>query len=282
MDIEQLRQVAVAAKTDTFAQAARKLHVSQSTLTRSIQRVEAELGGEVFDRSGRKIVLSDLGRQLLPHIERAVNEADILVRIAREAANGARHLDIAACAPGPMWAFIPQISALYPNLQLITEIGIPDDRLIEDVREGLHDLAIVSAEPPQEFTSIPLMVEHVFVSLVQDHPLAGESSLTFSQLDGVTFLIQKHVGYWNEVLRHQLPHSTFQTNSDYVLMTKIMSESPLPHFATNMSFERVRHSDGRVLIPIVDEDARVQYHLVCLERRKQELASYLEIARQLR
>ena len=281
MDIDQLRQVAAAAKTDTFAQAARELHVSQSTLTRSIQRVEAELGSEIFDRSGRRIVLNDLGEQLLPHIERAVHEADVLVRITREAAAGARHLDIAACAPGPMWAFIPQVSAQHPDLQLVTASGIGDDRLIEDVRAGIHDLAIVSAEPPQDFCSVPLMVERLSVSLPRDHPLAREPHLTFEQLDGETLLIQKHTGYWTDLVRRKLPHSTFKTNDDYVLMTKIMSESPLPHFATDMSFERVRYSDGRVLIPIVNEDARVRYHLVCLERRKRELASYLEIARQL-
>ena len=282
MEIEQLRQVEAAAKTDTFAQAARELHVSQSTLTRSVQRVEAELGCALFDRSGRKPQLSSVGVELLPHIERTVREADTLQRLARVAASGRRHLDIAACAPGPMWALIPQISAEHPELSLSTEIGVSDDQLIVDVRAGTHDLAIMASEPPQDFVSIPLMVEQLSVSLPQDHPLAGNEQLTFAQLDGETFLIQKHTGYWVDTVHRRLPHSTFQTNDDYVLMTKIMSESPLPHFATDMSFERVRHADGRVLIPIADEEARVRYHLVCLEQRHRELVPFFEIARRLR
>ena len=282
MDIEHLRLVATAARTGAFAQAARELHVSQSTFTRGVQRVEAELGCKLFDRQGRHVALNPLGQKLLPHIERTVQEADALVRLAQEAASSERYLDIAACAPGPMWALVPQIAAQYPCVQLVTKIGIPNDQLIEDVRDGIHDLAIISSEPPQEFISVPLMVEHLSVSLPQDHPLAHEEQVSFAQLDGETFLIQKHTGYWTDVVRRKLPHSSFQSHDDYVLMAKIMGESPLPHFATDMSFERVRHADGRVLIPIAGDDARVRYHLACLERRSVELAPYLEMARQIR
>lgn len=282
MDIEHLRLVATAARTGSFTQAARELNVSPSTFTRGIQRVETELGCELFDRSGRQVALSALGQKLLPHIERTVQEADTLARLAREAANSERYLDIASCAPGPMWALVPQIAAQYPHVQLLTKIGVPDDQLIEDLRDGIHDLVIISSEPPQECTSEPFMVEQLSVSLPHDHPLAHKEQVSFAQLDGETFLIQNHTGYWSDVVRRKLPHSTFQTQDDYVLMAKIMGESPLPHFATDMSFEGVRHADGRVLIPISDDDARVRYHLACLERRRHEMAPYLEMAQRMR
>lgn len=281
MDIEQLRQICTAAQRGTFAQAAHELHVSQSTLTRNVQRVEAHLGAALFDRNGRHVTLNALGQQLIPHMEHILHEADVMARIAYEASCGLEHLSIEACSRGPMWTLVPRISAQYPNLQLTTESGVRNEQIIEDVRNGVCDLGIAIIDGPDDCVSLPFMTESISVSLDRSHPLAREKALSFAQLDGETFLVQKRSGHWDDLVRRRLPHSSFQTGDDYVLMTKIMSESPLPHFATDMSFENVRHADGRVLIPINDEDAHAHFRLICLKGRRDELEPYLEIGRQL-
>ena len=68
MDTEQLRQVVEVARVGTSAAAAESLHVSQSALSRSIRRLEAELGVRLFDRTKNSMGLSAAGTELMPYL----------------------------------------------------------------------------------------------------------------------------------------------------------------------------------------------------------------------
>ena len=66
----------------TLQAAATHLHVSQSALTKSIQRLEETLGAPLFDRSGRRLVLNPLGQRMLRRAEALLRSADDLQREA--------------------------------------------------------------------------------------------------------------------------------------------------------------------------------------------------------
>ena len=59
MDLDQLRQLDAIARQGTMSAAARALHLSQPALSRSLARLEVELGQPLFDRPGRRLVLND-------------------------------------------------------------------------------------------------------------------------------------------------------------------------------------------------------------------------------
>ena len=101
MDLDQLRQFDAIARQGTMSAAARALHLSQPALSRSLARLEAELGQPLVDRPGRRLVLNDAGRVALEHArqilrdERAMRAAldDVARRtraalLAREAERG--------------------------------------------------------------------------------------------------------------------------------------------------------------------------------------------------
>ena len=69
MNLQQLHFVIAVAKTNSFSEAAKKCHVTQPTLSNAIAKLEKELGGNLFERSTRKVSLSGLGIHLLPIIE---------------------------------------------------------------------------------------------------------------------------------------------------------------------------------------------------------------------
>ena len=62
MELEQLRQLDVIAREGTMTAAACALHLSQPALSRSVQRLEAELATPLFSRAGRGVTLTDAGR----------------------------------------------------------------------------------------------------------------------------------------------------------------------------------------------------------------------------
>src|ERR1700721_2404634 len=66
MELHQLRYFSAVADTGSFSRAAEKCHVSQPSLSQQILKLEAELGGRLFDRLGRSVRLTDLGEPFLP------------------------------------------------------------------------------------------------------------------------------------------------------------------------------------------------------------------------
>lgn len=76
MEMFQIRYVIAAARELNFTKAASGCHVSQPALTKAIKIIEAELGAQLFHREGRRILLSDFGRSLLPHFQNIVRETE--------------------------------------------------------------------------------------------------------------------------------------------------------------------------------------------------------------
>ena len=68
MEMAQIRYVLAAARQLNFTKAAEACNVSQPALTKGIRALEAELGAELFHREGRRILLTEFGRSMLPHL----------------------------------------------------------------------------------------------------------------------------------------------------------------------------------------------------------------------
>ncbi|WP_166903438.1 LysR family transcriptional regulator [Mycobacterium sp. DL440] len=80
MDLRHLRYFLAVAETLNYTRAAERLMMAASPLSRSIQQLEAELGGPLFVRGTRKVELTALGEALIPHAERTLADVDRLKR----------------------------------------------------------------------------------------------------------------------------------------------------------------------------------------------------------
>lgn len=76
MDTKYLRTLKAILETGSFQKAALKLNYSQSTVTFHIQQLEQEFSLKLFDKIGRKMVLTQAGQELLPHIEAILQEVE--------------------------------------------------------------------------------------------------------------------------------------------------------------------------------------------------------------
>lgn len=282
MDIDQVKQFVAAAESRTFYDAAKECHVSQSTLTRSIQRIEADLGTALFKRTGRRVCLNETGAEVLPHARRLVEQAELMYLKADEAKRGTEVLSIASCAPAPLWRLVPMLSAQLSGYSINSRCGLAASELETGVLSSEFNLAILPAMPQRgELDSIHLMREVISVSLPNNHKLAKRNTLSFSDLDGETFIIQTNVGYWEELVRRELPHSSFVTGGDYIMTANMMSTSSLAHFATDYSMDSVRFSKGHALIPLVDASATANFWLVWRKDQARTLSPWIDAARQL-
>src|SRR5262245_28006166 len=77
LDSRQLRAFAMLARTNSFRQAARELHLTQSAVSHSIKALEGEVGCRLLDRMGKSVTLTQAGEQHLAHANKILEEMEI-------------------------------------------------------------------------------------------------------------------------------------------------------------------------------------------------------------
>jgi len=83
MEMHQVRYFLAMARLLNFTRAADECNVTQPSLTRAIQKLEDELGGALFRRERSRTHLTDLGRLMLPHLERTFEAAEAAKQLAK-------------------------------------------------------------------------------------------------------------------------------------------------------------------------------------------------------
>ena len=88
MELRHLRYCIAVADELNFNRAAEKLHVSQSALSKQIRELEEEVGIEIFERTKRKVEVTEAGRLFLAEARRTLAQADQTLQIATRAGRG--------------------------------------------------------------------------------------------------------------------------------------------------------------------------------------------------
>lgn len=109
MNIRQLRAFVTVAKLGSFTRAAATLHVSQPTLTVQIKRLEESLRLRLFDRNPRSVALTRVGRDLLPGLERALQDLDSIFSDTRDVASERRGVVRIAALPSFAAGILPDV-----------------------------------------------------------------------------------------------------------------------------------------------------------------------------
>ena len=119
--------------------AAEELHVTHSAVSQQIRQLEEQLGFELFDRRGRRVVLNAAGHALLRSVEPALAQIDEGVRAAQAAAAGTEHLIRLTLLPSfaQRWLLprMAQWRARHPDIALELETS---QRVVDLQRDGLH------------------------------------------------------------------------------------------------------------------------------------------------
>lgn len=278
MELEQLKQLNSIASNGTLSRAAEELHLSQSALSRSIQKLENELGTPLFDRTKNRMRLNDAGELALHHARIVLSEAARLEEALAEHLRKQSTLRIGTCAPAPLWRMVPAIAEKEPDLLVVPRLASLND-IESDLLSGIIDLAILPYRMDlPSVIALPFMEEHLYAALPPEHPLAENETITLADLDGETFLLYQRVGFWREICERHMPHAHYVVQDDYLIFSQLSQTSPLPGFVTDAS-ETERFMGDRVIVPITDDDAHARYHLTVLksaEGRWGELVDWLE------
>ncbi len=261
MELEQMRQIDAIARTGTMSAAADELHISQPALSRSIQRLEAELGCALFDRVGRRVGLNEAGAVAVDWARELLRDERLMREEIAAVVQRARALRVASVAPAPLWRLTGLMVERFPSETLTSEL-VDEHAVMRGVAEGVYDLGIVTESfHVPGLMSCELMRESLSVTLPPNHPLAARRQVTFADLAGETFLIFTDIGFWREVVDREIPGATHIEQRDRMVFTQLSYSTPHCTFISDAPFQ----SDpvpGRAVVPIVDDGARAVFYLI--------------------
>lgn len=187
MEMQQIRYFLAACEHLNFTRAAEEENISQPALTRAIQKLEEELGGELFRRERSRTHLTTLAIQIRPYLEIIA----VQVKAAGEVARATISLERARLEVGIMTTvgplrfstFLKHFQHIHPGIELwVHEGNLPD--LTQRLINGELDVAVLSSPVPlpSRIDSLPLYEERFVVIMPERHPLVQSASVTLDDL----------------------------------------------------------------------------------------------------
>lgn len=197
MEIHQLEYFIAIVETGSFSRAAERCNVAQPSLSQQIKKLEVEIGRLLFDRLGRKVVLTDAGRMLVPKA-RTVLEEIHGIKVAVQS-------DIQAGRGSLAVGFIPTISPfVLPDV--IRRFGQEFPEASLEVHEDFTEeivRKIVAADLDVGITSLPikhkllqteeLLTETLLVASTPKFDIAKRTSIQVKELDDFPFIALSEV-----------------------------------------------------------------------------------------
>jgi DNA-binding transcriptional LysR family regulator len=188
MRLEQLQAFLAIAQTGSFQKAAQKCGVTQSTISRQIQSLEADLGVELFHRTNQaKLTLG--GERLLPRARKICQEWETATQELTDLMAGKQPELCIAAIHSVCGSYLPPILQKfchdYPDVQLrVTSLG--SDRALKVLKDGLVDLAIVMNNrfltTGREMVVEVLYDEPIELLTAANHPLAQYEFVPWSEI----------------------------------------------------------------------------------------------------
>lgn len=175
-----------------FGLAARKVHVSQPTLSLQIQKLEEELGASLFDRSKQPILPTEFGERIIEQARKVLAEARALEGILGESGEpqGLFRIGIIpTLAADLLPRFVPRLLREFPKVQLSIEEVVTEDIVNRLKRDELDAGLLVTPLNDPGLQEFPLFYEPLWVYLPEQHPLLKEKSISRKELQRADLLL---------------------------------------------------------------------------------------------
>lgn len=268
IEIHLFEQLVAFASCGTLSAAAEQLHISQPALSRSMQRLEDELGVRLFERQKSRLTLNETGKLAVQCARNLLLQENTIIGQIREFDRKKHTISVGFCTPILIPDFVSLLSRLYEGMTISTEVT-GDSRLTDLLRENRYQLVVLNEKPDEDiFYSLPIEREHLYVLLPPSHPLADAAGLYLKDLNGQTFLLYSRIGFWDGLCRRKMPDSRFLLQQEMDVLGELVENSAFPAFTTDYVMKRSRQESGRNIIPILDKEANVTYYCTCLKSEK--------------
>lgn len=204
LSLRQLECFLLVAQHGSFTRAGAALTLAQSAVSLLIRDLEAELGIKLFDRTTRRVELTDGGREFRVHAQKLMADLDYAVRNVQDLVARKRGRLVVAAPPLLASTLLPAAMArfreAYPGVA-VALVDVPTDQILARVRSGEADLGIGTFAGPEEGLDVEAMVadelrlfcpvRHKLLkqATVDWRALRGERLIGLSRASGIRALV---------------------------------------------------------------------------------------------
>ncbi len=279
LSLKKLSYFVTVAEELHFGRAASRLHIAQPALSQQIQRLEADVGALLFERTTRRVALTTAGRVLLEQARRLLVTADGVERAIRELRDGERgvlrvgFVDSAAYELVPR--FLRECRTWRPNVDFELR-SMSTDEQVKALSDGRIDLGIGRTAGAASGLEVRLLgAEPLVLAVAVEHELAGASDVSLVDLAAESF-----IGFDREVsptlhaelrlmmAKADVGYGTTMEATEYTTILGLVAAGV--GVALVPASVQTFRPPGLTFVPIADSVAAVQ--LVVLSRPNEPLA----------
>ena len=194
MNLNHLSYFRVLAKLEHYTQAAEELSITQPSLSHAMSALERDLGTYLFEKQGRNIKLTKLGKIYFEYVEKALSELERGEKRIKELTNvstGIIELGyIYTLGPNFVPKLIKKFTSIEKNKDIKFLFGQGTTKsLINDLKEERYDMVFCSLmENEPEIDFMPIAKEELVVIVSNEHPLAKRDFIDLSEVGGYPFI----------------------------------------------------------------------------------------------
>jgi DNA-binding transcriptional LysR family regulator len=193
MDLRQLEILQAIAETGSFTACGRKLHVSQSAISRQIALLEEELGEPLFLRIGRHVRMTPAAESLVQLGQRVFQDVRDTVGAITDHTRALRGtLRLAGGMTVCLYVFPPLLQHLkrvHPQLDIRVTVATAA-RSVDEIRAGRHDAGLLTLPVEEsDLVTVPVLREELLLVAMPTHRLANKSIVSPQDLAGEPFVL---------------------------------------------------------------------------------------------
>lgn len=277
MELNQLEQFVTIVKCETLSKAAEELFISQPALSRSMQKFEQELGVELFSHGKNKIELNENGKFAYSLTQNVLQDMRNLREQIRQFDRNRRTISVGSCAPAPLWDIMSELTSLYPEKRLVSEIK-DETALLEGLLSGAYQMIITNRKyENDDLYSVFTGSEALLVNIPKLHPLAAmKGGVRFADIEKYSMLLYAKTGVWENIVRREMPNAHIIMQEDRDSFEALKRESALLSFSTALSIKQFGNVDEAIVLPVLDKSAKIDFYCHALKKNKPLLWEFLE------
>jgi len=213
MELHPLRVFLTVAAEKSFSRAAEKLLRTQPAVSLSIQRLEAELGDKLIDRSAKELVLTDAGKIVLEYARRFENmQADLENALAELRDKSAGRLIVGANESSTLYLLdhIYRYRLTYPKIKVEIRRSL-SSKIPAELPEGDLELGILTYDPTDDrLASTVIYTDHLAFIVSPSHRFASRAEVSITELGAETFVAHNIDSPYRDAVvrefgRHKVP-----------------------------------------------------------------------------
>ena len=277
LDLNRLNVFIQVAATQSCSEAAKRLHLSQPTVSKHIQNLEAELNVKLFERGGAQLHITNAGMTLLPwarKIVRQTTEVQEMMQGMEDSIVGQLRI---ACTTTAGKYVLPHLAARfrqqYPGVQIFIQPCFRQDMTSRLLAEDA-DLGVVSSEVKENDLECQyFFTDHVSFIVPEKHPLSKRDSIEPAELLDAPMILREPASGTRQILQSELAKHDISFDEMNVLMEVGNAEAIVSAVAGGVgaSFvSRIASAYARVwgcVVEVPVEGLDLQRR-ICIARRK--------------